>query len=496
VLRQSSKGRPLRPPFLRPPRLLAVPLGAVVGTNLTGEATESKQRRQYMRRTKIIATIGPACDQPGVMDALIEAGVDVARLNASHTTREDLVRRLGMVRAAAQRAGRHVAVLLDLGGPKLRVGEMTIGTELADGAVFEIRSGSGTGDASHAYVNHEALANDVAAGDRILLDDGRITLLVTDVAGGHVLTTVEVGGPLSRHKGVNVPGIRLTLEAITPKDIDDLSWALEAGVDMVAQSFVRDAEDVHRLREAMGAFPIPIVAKIEKHEAAGDIESIVAAADAVMVARGDLGVETSPEEVPVIQRAIIASCRAAGRPVIVATQMLESMVHLLRPTRAEASDVANAVFESVDAVMLSAETAVGDHPALVVETMGRICVTAEEYGLADVNAHPLTARELDLAAIVTATESGATPRAVAAHRPAVPIVAITPDEAVARRLSLVRGVYPHVVPAVRTLEDMAAAAVEVARATGVARPGDLVALTAGVAFNAPGTTDLIRVLHV
>jgi pyruvate kinase len=466
-----------------------------------------------MRRTKIIATIGPACDQPGVMDALVEAGIDVARLNASHTPREDLERRLGIVRAAAERAGRHLAVMLDLGGPKLRVGEMAPGTQLDRGASFELLVGEGTGDASHACVNHARLGGDVAAGDRILLDDGRISLLVTDVTDGRVLTTVEVGGPLSGHKGVNVPGIRLSVDAITPKDIDDLSWALTAGIDMVAQSFVRDADDILRLRAAMGPSPVPIIAKIEKHEAAGDIDRIVAAADAVMVARGDLGVETSPEEVPVIQRAIIAACRASGRPVIVATQMLESMVHAVRPTRAEASDVANAVFESVDAVMLSAETAVGDHPALVVETMARICVTAEEYGLADITAHPLAAarddvaravsaaaaslaRELDLAAIVTATESGATPRAVAAHRPGVPIVAITPDAAVARRLALVRGVYPHVVPAVRTLEEMAAAAVDVARATGVARPGDLVALTAGVAFNMPGTTDLIRVLHV
>jgi pyruvate kinase len=466
-----------------------------------------------MRRTKIIATIGPACDQPGVIDAILEAGVDVARLNASHTSREDLERRLAMVRTAAERGGRHVAVLLDLGGPKLRVGDMAHGTQLQEGASFEIVSGTGTGNASRAYVNHDGLADDVAAGDRILLDDGRIALLVTTAGDGRVLTTVEVGGPLTGQKGLNVPGIRLSIDAITPKDLDDLAWALGAGIDLIAQSFVRQAEDVRRLRDAMGGRTVPIVAKVEKHEAAGDIESIVAEAEAVMVARGDLGVETSPEEVPVIQRAIIAACRAAGRPVIVATQMLESMVHAVRPTRAEASDVANAVFESVDAVMLSAETAVGEHPALVVGTMARICVTAEEYGLADIPVRPLVAarddvaravsaaaaalaRQLDLSAIVTATESGATPRAVAAHRPAVPVVAITPDVAVARQLALVRGVYPHVVPAVRSLEEMAAAAVEVARATGAARPGDLIALTAGVALNASGTTDLIRVLHV
>jgi pyruvate kinase len=466
-----------------------------------------------MRRTKIIATVGPACDAPGVIDTLIDAGVDVVRLNASHSPREDLVRRLGSARDAAQRAGRHVAVLLDLGGPKLRVGDMMAGTDLVAGSTFEIVAGEGTGDASHACVNHAGLASDVGVGDHILLDDGRISLAVTRVSGSRVVTLVETGGRLTGHKGVNVPGVHLSVDAITPKDLDDLAWALSAGVDMVAQSFVRYAEDVLRLREAMGPSPIPIVAKVEKHEAAGAIESIVAAADAVMVARGDLGVETAPEEVPVIQRAIIAACRATGKPVIVATQMLESMIKATRPTRAEASDVANAVFESADAVMLSAETAVGEHPALVVETMARICVTAEEYGIGDAPAAPLAAarddvaravsaaaaglaRELDLAAIITATESGATPRAVAAHRPSVPIVAITSEGSIARRLALVRGVYPHVVPTVLTLEEMAAVAVEVARATGAARPGDLVALTAGVALNVPGTTDLIRVLHV
>jgi pyruvate kinase len=466
-----------------------------------------------MRKTKIVATIGPACDEPGILDNLIASGVDVARLNASHTSRAGLERRLASVRVAAERAGRHVGVMLDLGGPKLRVGVVAEGTMLVAGGAFALLAGECAGDSSFAYVNYPGLAGDLSVGDRLLLDDGRLALRVIRIAEGRVETVVEVGGPLGSHKGLNIPGVRLALDALTGKDLDDLAWAMEAGIDLIAQSFVRGSDDVVRLRAAMGEHKLPIVAKIEKHEAAGAIEAIVGAADAVMVARGDLGVETSPEEVPVIQRAIVTACRASGKPVIVATQMLESMVSAERPTRAEASDVANAVFEGADAVMLSAETAVGANPVLAVETMARICVTAEEYGGPPPHTAALTrarddvtravsaavcslAADLELAAIVTATESGETARAVASYRPAVPIVAITPEAAIARRLALVWGVHPEVVPAPRNLEEMAGAATEIARATGFARPGDMIALTAGVALNTPGTTDMVRVIHV
>ncbi|HEX9092743.1 MAG TPA: pyruvate kinase, partial [Coriobacteriia bacterium] len=413
-----------------------------------------------MRATKIVATIGPACDAAGVLDRLVAAGTDVARLNASHSSRADLERRLAAVRAASDRAGRHVAVLVDLGGPKLRVGPMADGVVLEAGETFALVSADITGDASAAGVTHEGLAEDVSAGDRILLDDGAIELRVTSSEPGRVETLVVTGGGLSSHKGLNVPGVRLRVEPITERDLDDLEWSLNAGVDMVAQSFVRSADDVRRLREAMGGRTIPIVAKIEKHEAVADIEGIVLEADAVMVARGDLGVETSPEEVPVIQRQVVTACLAAGRPVIVATQMLESMVHAPRPTRAEASDVANAVFESADAVMLSAETAVGEHPVEAVETMSRICTRAEaasrpappaavSRGAGDDVTRAVSAAaarladELPIVAIVTATESGGTARAVAARRPPVPVIAITPDPRIARQLSLVRGVSPH-----------------------------------------------------
>jgi len=465
-----------------------------------------------VRRTKLIATLGPATDAFGVLDALVAAGLDVARLNTSHSTREDLERRLAGVRDAAARAERHVAVMIDLAGAKVRVGEVAPGTVLRVGTAFDLRSAHCVGDTSGACVTYSGLAEDVAAGDRVLLDDGRLALEVTGSGKGVVQTVVQVGGPLASHKGVNVPGVRLGVESVTPEDANDLAWALGAGVDLVAQSFVRSAEDVTRLRSMTGGSAVPIVAKIEKHEAVTNLASIVEAADAVMVARGDLGVELSLEEVPVVQRRVVAACRSAGRPVIVATQMLESMTQAPTPTRAEASDVANAIFDAVDCVMLSGETAVGRDPVRVLETMGRIVSAAEAVavdhpwsprlaGTADIagavsRAVCDLARDLELAAIVTATQSGATARAIAAQRPAVPIVAITPDERIARQLALVWDVRPVVVASYATIDEMIVAAAGAARSAGLARPGDLVAVTGGVAVHVAGSTNLIQVHRV
>lgn len=465
-----------------------------------------------MRRTKIVATIGPATDAPATLEALVRAGLDVARLNASHSTREQLERRLQAVRAASETVGRHVAVMLDLGGPKLRVGEMAEDTVLAEGAEFDLVAGECVGDGRRACISYPRLAADVEPGARILLDDGKVQLRVTATADETVRTVVERGGAVASHKGVNVPSVRLRVEPVTEADSADLAWGLSAGIDIVAQSFVRSAQDVRALRELMGDAAVPIVAKIEKHEAVAEIDAIAEAADIVMVARGDLGVETSAEDVPVIQRRIIDVCRASGTPVVIATQMLESMTSQLRPTRAEASDIANAVFDGVDALMLSAETAIGRHPVPALETMVRIARTAEEgmaaeglgpaqreaRGGGDVTAAVSAAvcqlaAELDIAGIVTATQSGATARAVASHRPSVPIVAMTPDARVARQLAVVWGVLPAIVPEQDTIDAMLDAGIEVARAVGVAENGDLVALTAGVAVNVPGTTDLIQV---
>jgi len=466
-----------------------------------------------MPRTKIIATIGPASDSPVTLHTLVLAGMSVARLNASHTSRADLERRLAAVRAAADDAGRHVAVMLDLGGPKLRIGEVTPHTVLVAGQRFELLIGVCTGDVNRACVTYEGLPTDVPDGGRLLLDDGRIELRVVSRRPDALVTEVVVGGPLGSHKGVNVPGASLAIDAITDKDREDLAWGLDAGVDLIAQSFVRTADDVNRLRDLMGDRVVPIVAKIEKHEAVSAIDDIVAAADVVMVARGDLAVETATEQVPVVQRRIVTACRLAGKPVIIATQMLESMTAASGPTRAEASDVANAIFTEVDAVMLSAETAVGAYPVETVQTMARIATVAEESlvdrpsvqpepgGCYDVTSAVSTAVyelacDLDLAAIVTATQSGATARTVAAHRPRTPILAVTPDAAVARRLSLVWGVVPLVVPQHGTIDEMLTSAVGAVRDAGYALPGQLIALTGGVAVGVPGTTNLLQVVRV
>lgn len=465
-----------------------------------------------MRRTKLIATLGPATTAPGVLDALIAGGLNVARLNSSHADRGELERQLDAVRAAAARADRHVAVMLDLGGAKLRLGEVAPGSALEAGQPFELRAAQGTGDASAASVSYAHLADDVAEGDRILIDDGRIELRVSGTSPGLVRTVVETGGVLASRKGINVPGVRLGLDGITPRDLELVAWAVDAGVDLVAQSFVRSADDVVRLRSAMGERPVPIVAKIEKHEAMDALDSIVEAADAVMVARGDLGVELRLEEVPAAQRRIVAAARTAGKPVVVATQMLESMTVAMHPTRAEASDVANAIFDSVDAVMLSGETAVGAHPAHVLATMDRIVRAAEEVAVEqpwaprpgasdDVTAAVSRvacdlANGLDLAAIVTVTQSGATSRAVAAHRPRVPVLASTTDATVARQLALAWGVRPFVIGAYDSIDEMIEVAASAARESGLAAPGELIAVTGGVAVHVTGSTNFVQVHRV
>jgi pyruvate kinase len=463
-----------------------------------------------MRHTKIVATMGPASTDPGVLDEMFAAGIDVVRLNASHGDASTLGPTLDAVRCAAERARREIAVMLDLSGPKLRVGAMPEGVVLQPGRPFELWSRTCTGDATRACVTYRELAADLKPGDRVLLDDGRIELEVRHIDDDRVITEVKVGGPLTSHKGVNVPDRTLSLDPITEKDRRDLEWGMQAGVDLVAQSFVRSPSDVARLRELMGPRDVPIVAKIEKHEAVDRMDEIIAVADVVMVARGDLGVETSPEAVPVIQKRLIAACRAKGKPVIIATQMLESMIAAPRPTRAEASDVANAIFSGADAVMLSGETAIGAYPAEVVRTMAKIATTAESSldftfvepakgrHSADVTeavsaAVVELASDLGVAAILTSTQSGATARSVAKYRPAAPIVAITPSVEIARRLRVVWGVVPLLVRPSTSIEDMIALAVDAARENRLADPGDLVAITAGVAVNMPGSTNLIQV---
>jgi len=465
-----------------------------------------------MRRTKIIATVGPATDAPDVLEAVLAAGVDVVRLNAAHSGPDVLAKRLAEVRAAEERIGRHVGVLVDLPGPKIRVGDVAEGTVLAVGQTFTLVGEVCVGDARHACITYTGLAADVAQGDRLLLDDGRIELVVTQVEGDLVHTCVEVGGPLLSNKGVNAPGVTLGVDSITAYDREIIAWTQTVEIDFVGQSFVRSAADIDELRALMTGRPVPIVAKIEKHEAVADLKAVVEAADAVMVARGDLGVETSPETVPVVQRRIIAAARAAGKPVVVATQMLESMTAAPRPTRAEASDVANAIFDRADAVMLSGETAAGMYPLEAVETMARIAAAAEDVvtgggwdhtgGFTDDIQEAVSGAVCDLAsglrlsAIVPVTESGATARAVARHRPDAPIVAATNSVPVARRLGIVWGVHALVVPFAEDRFVLIDDVLGAVRATGTVECGDRVALTAGLAQNQPGGTDFILVRAV
>ena len=464
-----------------------------------------------MRRTKIVATLGPATDDPAVLDAMFSAGVDVIRLNAAHAGPEELATRLIAVRDAEARTGRFVGVLLDLPGPKLRVGEIAPGTMLQAGQPFSLVSSECVGDAVRACVTYTGLADDLSAGDRVLIDDGRIELTVTATSAGKVDTRVEVGGELLSHKGVNVPGVTLGVEPLTSYDRSVLKWAMANDIDYIGQSFVRCAGDVAALRALMTARTIPIVAKIEKHEAAASLFEIVEIADAVMVARGDLGVETSPELVPVVQRRIIAAARAAGKPVVIATQMLDSMTHATRPTRAEASDVANAIFDRADAVMLSGETAVGDYPVIVVETMARIATTAEEAVAENgPDTHGATtdvqeavsaavcdlAADLSLAAVVPVTESGATALAVARHRPDTPIAAATPSPHTAHRLTLVWGVRSLVMPFSEDTDALLDTVSASLRTAGIAKVGERVAITAGRSARTPGGTDFILVREI
>lgn len=465
-----------------------------------------------MRRTKIIATVGPATDAPALLESILSAGVDVVRLNAAHSGPDALEKRLAAVRAAEKTVGKHVGVLVDLPGPKIRVGEVRSGTMLVPGQDFWLAGDDCMGDTYRACITYSGLAHDVHVGSRLLLDDGRIELKVTGIEGRDVLTQVEVGGPLGSNKGVNAPGTTLGVASITDYDRSIIEWALTAEIDFIGQSFVRSADDVRELRELLSERPVPIVAKIEKHEAANDLASVVAAADAVMVARGDLGVETSPEAVPVLQRRIIAAARKAGKPVVVATQMLDSMTKAPRPTRAEASDVANAIFDRADAVMLSGETAVGDYPLQAVKTMASIATAAEDvvagggWDRQDGRTHSVQeavsaavcdlASDLGLAAIVPVTQSGATARAVSRHRPDAPIAAATTQIPTARQLGIVWGVRPIVVPFAEDNETLLDEVCQAMLANGVAQSGEKIALTAGRAANQPGGTDFILVREV
>ena len=450
-----------------------------------------------MRRTKIVCTIGPATASRQALDRLVAAGMDVARLNFSHGTHGEHAALYALVREASDAVGRAVGVLADLQGPKIRLGNFHGGAAvLVPGSIFTITTDPIVGDGERASVSYESLARDVAPGDTILFDDGLVKLSAISTDGHEVTCRVLEGGPLSNHKGVNLPGTRIGSPALTTKDDDDLAFALGLGVDMVALSFVRAASDAMVVRRVMAAVGrhVPVIAKIEKPEAVTGLDAIVEAFDGVMVARGDLGIELSPERVPMVQKRVVQLARERGKPVIVATQLLDSMIHNSRPTRAEASDVANAVLDGADALMLAGETAVGAHGPEAVATMGRIAATTEQECLGRIpvlHRPPATPEEAIAAgaarmavqigarAVAVFTDTGAAAQHLAGQRSAVPVLAFTNDPAVRSRLALTWGVETFVVPAPR---DGAAAAAQVARTMldlGRAGAGELVVIVDG-----------------
>jgi pyruvate kinase len=443
---------------------------------------------------------------------LIRAGMDVARLNFSHGERKDHLIRIKLIRQEAKKAGRHVAIIQDLQGPKLRVGDMeNDGVLLRRGETIALTSRKVTGTERLISITYPRLMRDLKAGDTVLFDDGRHELTVMKRYAGTLQCRVVRGGTLRSHKGVNLPGATLSLPSLSRKDREDLLFGIKQGVDYIALSFVRTAKDVHATRrfiETAGA-SIPIIAKIEKPDAIRNLEEIIAAADGIMVARGDLGVEMSPEQVPLLQKRIIRACNEAEKPVITATQMLESMIENPQPTRAEASDVANAILDGTDCVMLSGETAVGKHPVQAVEVMARIAARAETSlvplppdrhigGIDESVAHAAcrAAQEQHVRAIVTFTQSGSTALLVSKHRPNADIIAPTPFERVARKVALFWGVTPVILKPRLTTDDMIMSVEAIMLQKRLAKRRDLIVLTAGVPIGVAGSTNMMKVHRV
>jgi len=466
------------------------------------------------RRARIVCTLGPACSGPERMAALVAAGLDVARLNMSHGTQEEHAEACHEVRGAAGAAGRSVGVLADLQGPKIRLGTFASGpVRLAAGHEFTITSGDAPGDSAEAPSTFPGLAADVRAGDRILIDDGRVVLEVAGVRGDRVRTRVLAGGVVSDHKGLNLPGVRLSVPALGAKDEQDLRWALGLPADLIALSFVQGPEDAEPIRRIMGetGIRLPLIAKIEKPRAVDALPEVLEAFDGLMIARGDLGVELPLEQVPMVQKRAIEMARDKAKPVIVATQMLESMISAPKPTRAEASDVANAVLDGADALMLSAETSVGACPVETVATMARIILAAERECL---HAEPSLARvpttsggaiaraAAEVGAIVGATAlaaftmSGETARRLARYRSPIPLLAFTPQPATRSQLALSWGVETFLVPPARHTDDMVRQVETALVDAGRCKPGDKVVIVAGSPPGTPGRTNALRIHRI
>ena len=468
------------------------------------------------RRTKVVATLGPASFDPDVVSELIDTGVNVFRINSSHGDVGTRMTAIDTVRNAADQARRHVGVLVDLQGPRLRVGDLEHPMDLVPGSTVVFAPESAAGPDT-IPVTYDRLARDVTEGATILVNDGVLAVQVTEIRGDEVHCVVRYGGELRSHKGINLPGIQISAPVITEKDEEDIEHAVKAGADYVGISFVQCSSDVEAVRRRVPG-GTRLVAKIEKAAALKDLDGVLGATDAVMVARGDLGVELPFEEVPLAQKRIIRLCNSAGKPVITATQMLESMIRNPRPTRAEASDVANAIMDGTDAVMLSAETAIGDYPGGSVQAMVRIINEIEragpeyvmhrrrqgDYGM---DADPDTedaiaaatcaaAEMLNVPLIVCFTKSGFTARKISGYRPTAPILGLTTEAATCRQLTLVWGVEPALTRPVSNYEEMVAAAREILLQSGHVKDGDRVVFTAGVPFEVPGTTNSLKVEQI
>jgi len=464
------------------------------------------------RSTKIVATLGPSSSSESLIESLYISGADVFRLNMSHGTHAEQAQRLLAIRRIEARHGRPIGVLLDLQGPKLRVARFKDGkVEVRPGQTFSFDLGSASGDASRVCLPHPEVFAVATIGDILLANDGLLRFRIVDTSLTCITTEVVVGGVLSDRKGVNVPSVVLPIPALTDKDRQDLQFGLEQGVEWIALSFVQRPDDVRDARNLTGG-RAKIMAKIEKPSAVDSIEEIIEASDGIMIARGDMGVELPPEEVPVIQKRIVSLCRQAGKPVVVATQMLESMVSSAVPTRAETSDVATAVFDGADAVMLSAESASGAFPLEAVSMMNRIIEHTENAPtyrqLLKAVAPPATADTpeaisaaiftitsmLSVSAIVAYTTSGATAARIARERPGSRILSLTPDEVVARQLALTWGTCPLCVDDADNIEDMVTKAIAAAHRIGVARHKPLL-IAAGVPFGTPGVSNLLRIVY-
>jgi pyruvate kinase len=470
----------------------------------------------FARRTKIVGTIGPATSSPEMLRRLIDAGLDVARLNLSHGNHDEHRRVIHELRRISGETGREIAILLDLAGPKIRLGEIPGGERTLESGKFVILISGQEATGHYLPVNYPYLFEDVKVDDRILLADGRVELCVIGKKNSKVYCRVVVGGDITSHKGLNLPTSSLRIPAFTEKDKADLEFGLKEGVDIVALSFVRAKKDLAPLREILDGLDDPpmLMAKIEKPEAVTNLEEILASVEGVMVARGDLGVEMPLEEVPLIQKRIIEEARRVGRAVITATQMLYTMLNSPRPSRAEVTDVANSIMDGTDAVMLSEETAIGHYPVEAVQVLNRLCRATEPHLNNDrflledhSNLIPLTeaalsraatrlARDIEPAAIIAATTSGSTARLVARYRPPYPVVGFTSKLSTCRQLCLSWGVLPALVSVSEDVDEMFDQVQKWVQKTGLAGPGDRLIVTAGIPLMVPGTTNLLKVIEM